>query len=184
MNEKTKRPPMKPSGESTKEQLQMAKSQGEAYTSALKKMAKEVAESGGEKRAGEFIVAYAVEKAEGMYHKKNGELEWEEPKGKNAHFEISVRDASDHRFIPGLDVRLTVLDSEGKEIGTHKMPFLWHPWLYHYGRNWKVPGDGKYTLKVHIDTPSFSRHDKKNGKRYSQPVDVEFTGVNVKTGKG
>ena len=184
MDKDTKSPPMKSSGETSKEELQLAKSQGEAYTSALKKMSTEVAESGGEKRAGEYIIAYAVEKAEGLYHQKDGKLEWEEPKGKNAHFEIAVRDSSDHRFIPGLDVRLTVLDSEGNEIGQHKMPFLWHPWLYHYGRNWKLPGDGKYTLKVHIDVPKFSRHDKKNGRRYAEPVEVEFKNVQVKTGKG
>jgi hypothetical protein len=184
MDEDTNNPPTKSSTESSKEELQLAKSQGDAYTSALKKMSTEVAESGGEKRAGEYIVAYAVEKAEGLYHLKDGKLEWEEPKGKNAHFEVSVRDASDLRFIPGLDVRLTVLDNDGKKISKHKMPFLWHPWLYHYGRNWKLPGDGEYTLRIHINVPSFSRHDKKNGKRYTEPVEVEFKNVSVKTGKG
>ena len=31
------------------------------------------------------------------------------------------------------------------------MPFLWHPYLYHYGTNAKVPGEGPYTVRVRID---------------------------------
>jgi uncharacterized protein involved in high-affinity Fe2+ transport len=56
--------------------------------------------------------------------------------------------------------------------------------LYHYGRNWKVPTDGEYTLKVHIDPPTFMRHDEINGCRFTKPVDTEFTGVKVERGQG
>ncbi len=78
---------------------------------------------------------------------------------------------------------LTVVGPDGQEVGTERMPQLWHPWLYHYGRNWTVPGDGTYTLRVRIDPPTFPRHDKENGKRYAEAVEVEFTGVEVKTGQ-
>ncbi|MBV9690835.1 MAG: iron transporter [Ktedonobacteraceae bacterium] len=94
-----------------------------------------------------------------------------------------VCDGADGRFIPSLSVYTTRIDSKGKEIGTHQQPFLWHPTLYHYGRNWKVPGDGEYRLRVRIEAPNFSRHDKINGKRYTQPVEVEFTNVKIKTGQ-
>ena len=60
---------------------------------------------------------------------------------------------------------------------------LWHPMLYHYGRNWTVPADGEYTLKVHIDPPTFMRHDEINGCRFKEPVDVTFEGVKVERGQ-
>src|SRR6266542_5903610 len=82
-----------------------------------------------------------------MYHLRDGQLEWHDSQDENAHIEVVVRDAADGRFIPGLTVYATLLDRAGTEIGTHQQPFLWHPWLYHYERNWRVPGDGTYTLR-------------------------------------
>ncbi|MGI8494297.1 MAG: iron transporter [Pyrinomonadaceae bacterium] len=64
------------------------------------------------------------------------------------------------------EIHLTINDADGKEIGTHEMPFLWHPYLYHYGRNWKVPGDGEYSLHFRIETPDFPRRDKKRQAFY------------------
>jgi hypothetical protein len=175
-------PPMKSSDEATQEQLRMAKAQGKAYEEALVHMTQKEAE-GEEKAAGDYLVAYAVEDAEGMYEFVDGELMWHEPDRENAHFEIAVRDGADGRFIPGLTIYLTVRDKDGKEIGTHLQPFMWHPWLYHYGRNWVLPGNGEYTLHVRIDPPTWHRHDDKNGKRYAKPVEVEFRNVQVKTGQ-
>ncbi|MEZ4867815.1 MAG: iron transporter [Caldilineaceae bacterium] len=135
------------------------------------------------KQTGDYLVGVAVEEAEGLYHRQDGRLVWQEPQDENAHIEIVVADGSDQRFVPGLTVYATLIDTQGKEIGTHEQPFLWHPWLYHYGRNWQVPGDGEYTLRVQIDAPDFSRHDKINGQRYAEPVTVEFTGVKIKAGQ-
>jgi hypothetical protein len=176
------KPPMKTSDEAKQEQLEMAKEQGRAYKKALEHMANEEA-LGETKAAGNYHVSYAVEAAEGMYHLMDGGLVWHEPQHENAHIEIAVQDGADMRFIPGLTVHVTVVDETNSEVGTHQQPFLWHPWLYHYGRNWELPGDGEYTIRVHIDAPDFMRHDKENGKRYADPVDVEFTKVKIKTGQ-
>lgn len=176
------KPPMKTSDEAKQEQLEMAKEQGQAYKKALEHMATKEAH-GETKPAGNYLVSYAVESAEGMYHLMDGGLVWREPKTENAHIEIAVQDGADMRFIPGLNVHVTVIDETNSEIGTHQQPFLWHPWLYHYGRNWELPGDGVYTLRVHIDAPEFMRHDKENGKRYADPVEVEFKNVSIKTGQ-
>ena len=183
MTTESEKPPMKPSGEAKEKQLQMAKEQGEPYVNALKYMVNQEADTGGEKPAGEYIVAYALEKAEGLYSLENGELIWHEPTDENLHVEVAVRDAADNRFIPGLEVYVTLIDSNGRDIGKHRQEFLWHPWLYHYGRNWEVPSEGVYTLRVRVEPPKFLRHDKKNGKRYTEPVEVEFQNVNVKTGR-
>lgn len=178
------KPPMQASNEGDSPGLKLAKKEGEAFMNTIKHMVEDIAERGEKKRAGEFIVGYAVEKAEGLYQLRNGELKWEKPQEENIHIEVIVCDGADNRFIPNLEVSLTVKDADGKEIGTHKQPFLWHPYLYHYGRNWKVPGDGKYNFRVRIETPNFPRHDRINGKRYSEPVEVEFSDVELKTGKG
>lgn len=181
--DKTQTPPMKKSDEANMEQLQMALDQGTKYKAALDHMAIEEADDGGEIHIGDYIVAYAVENGEGMYHLESGSLNWVEPDDENCHIEISVRDAADQRFIPYLDITVEVLDAEGNSVGRHQQPFVWHPWLYHYGRNWQVPGEGDYTLKVNIQAPDFPRHDKKNGARYADEVNVEFEGVQIKTGQ-
>jgi hypothetical protein len=173
---------MQPSDEATAEQLQLARAQGDALQRALDAMTRMDAHSA-PKRAGDYEVICIAEDAEGMYIMRDGRLEWQEPQAENAHIEIGVRDGADGRFIPGLTVYVTLLDGNGKEIGTHQQPFLWHPWLYHYGRNWQAPGDGAYTVRVRIEAPDFPRHDKINGKRFAEPVEVEFAGVKIKTGQ-
>jgi hypothetical protein len=173
MSHSTERSLVRPSDEINDEQIALAKAQGTAFQRAVDNMTRKEAH-GAEQRAGDYLVGYAVEHAEGMYHLRDGRLEWQEPADENAHVEVVVRDASDGRFIPGLTVYATLLDGAGHAIGTHQQPFLWHPWLYHYGRNWCVPGDGSYTLQVRIEPADFMRHDKINGKRFAEPVEVEF----------
>ena len=171
------------SSEADAKQLEFARRQGEAYRAALDHMAENVAHDGGMHPADQYLVAYAIEEAEGMFMWENGELHWHDPEEENLHVEIAVCDASDGRFVPGLKVTATLIDPDGNEVGTHEHELLWHPMLYHYGRNWKVPVDGEYTLKVHIDPPTFMRHDEINGRRFTQPVDTEFTGVKVERGQ-
>lgn len=179
----SRRPPEQVSDEASVQGLKLAKAQGEALQQAINHMVKRVADDGAETTVGDYRIGYAVESAEGLYYKRNGSLEWVEPQEENTHIEVAVRDGADGRFVPGLTVYATLIDSNGNEIGTHQQPFLWHPWLYHYGRNWKVPGDGTYTLRIHVEPPEFPRHDKENGQRYLKPVEAEFTGVKIKTGK-
>lgn len=177
------RPPMDPgTSEADEQQLALARAQGEAYGRAVRHMVTRVAHDGGEQDAGDYRVGYAVEEAEGMYELADGRLVWREPDGENLHLEITVRDRSDGRFVPGLRVQATLVAPDGQEVGTHEQPLLWHPMVHHYGRNWTVPADGEYTLRVHVDPPAFMRHDEVNGRRFEEPVDVEFAGVAVDRG--
>lgn len=100
---KARLPPTQPSDEATQEQLKLAKKEGDAYGESLKMMTEQVAR-GEERPAGDYLVGYAVEEAEGMYHLINGELQWEEPQDENAHIEVAVRDGADGRFIPQLTI--------------------------------------------------------------------------------
>jgi len=176
-------PPARVSEEANKHGLALAREAGAVFGSALQHMTRQVAQEGNEQRADDYLVGYAVEHAEGLYRWHDRNLEWTEPDEENAHIEVSVRDGADGRFIPELEVFATLIDREGKEVGTHRQSYLWHPWLYHYGRNWKVPGDGRYTLRVRIEPPEFPRHDKVNGNRYTRRVEVEFRDVHIETGR-
>ena len=177
-------PPERPSDEGDARQLDLARQEGAAYRAALQYMVTQVANTGGEQRAGDYVVGFAQEKAEGMYHPKGGALEGMAPDAtENCHLEVSVRDAGDNRFVPYLTVRATLTADDGRHVGPVDLPFLWHPGLYHYGKNLEVPGDGRYTLRVEIAPPPFARHDKVNGKRYAEPVTAEFRDVQITTGR-
>ncbi len=60
--------------EATREQLDFARAQGDAYGRALAYMTGTVAHDGGEQRAGDYLIGYAVEEAEGMYEWADGAL--------------------------------------------------------------------------------------------------------------
>jgi len=172
--------PGRASEESTTEQLRVAGHEGEAYTEALRAMGRE---SGIETQViGDMEIGVTVENAEGMYHLENGRLEWRNPTDENAHVEVAVADAEDGRFVPGLDVHVSIAGPDGQDLGTERLPFLWHPWLYHYGRNWRVDGEGEYRIRVHVEPPMFGRHDHENGRRYAEPRDATFR-VHVKPGQ-
>lgn len=179
-----RKPSEKPSDEADRHQIALAKMEGAAYQKSLKYMAEEVADSGAMKRAGDYIVAYAQERAEGMYMLEDeGKLRWDAPTDENCHLEISVSDAGDQRFIPYLEITATLTPEEGKAVGPFQVPFVWHPGVFHYGANITVPGDGDYRLDIRIKAPTFMRHDEVNGKRYADTVEVSFESVPIKTGR-
>jgi len=173
---------MRPSNESNSRQIALAEQQGDAFGAAVDEMTQHEAH-GREMRVGDYRVGIAVEQAEGLYQFRDGALEWIDPTHENAHIEVEIRSADDGRFVPGLTVHATIIAADGSYAGTHRQPFLWHPWLYHYGRNWTLPGSGTYTIRVHIDPADFPRHDKTNGARFVKHTDVEFADVMIQTGQ-
>ena len=166
-------PPMAASNEAEPDQLDVARAEGDAYGRALKAMDQESGAVTG--RAGDYLVAFVQEEAEGMWGPdRDGRLVWHEsPEEANAHLEVAVADAGDGRFVPGLVVTLTVSTEDGELFST-SAPFLWHPFLHHYGTNAVVPDEGPYTVTVRIAAPGWMRHDPINGNRYSEPVEIVF----------
>jgi hypothetical protein len=169
-----------PSSEATTAQLALTKQEGDLYGQALSMVAQEAKVV--TTTAGDFQVSLIAKKATGLWKLKDSGLVWTDPGSSNAHLEVAVRDAGDGRFVPGLNITLSLTAPDGTSVGKHKLPFVWHPWFYHYGLNWKVPGDGDYTAKAHIDAATFARHDQSNGNRYADPVDVDFT-ITIQTGQ-
>lgn len=164
-------------------QLELAAKAGDAYQEALTYMVEAVAETGDSQEVGDCLVAFAQEEAEGMsVQGTNGDLEWREPDDENCYVETAVCDGDDGRFLPGLDVSVTVLDDE-ESVAEFEPEFLWHPGVFHYGANMTIPGDGAYTVRVDVEPPGFARHDRTNGDRYTDGVQMTFEDVRPETGR-
>jgi hypothetical protein len=138
---------------------------------------------------GEYLVTIAIERAE-AYWVSHGEKLWYDVRvaqsaETNAHVEVGVRDALTGRFLPGLAVRATVVDGAGRAVGTHEQPFMWHPWIHHYGRNWRVPGSGRYTVRMHADAPPFRQwaFAPVGLPRFGGAVDAEVAHLKIRTGQ-
>lgn len=174
-------PPMAPSNEATARQLGIARGEGDAYGRALEAMAKE--DGAAVSRAGDFVVAFVNEKAEGMYDLDGDRLVWREAaEDANVHLEVAVADAGDGRFVPQLMVQVEVA-RDGRSVLSAELPFLWHPFLHHYGANASVPDEGPYDVTVEVSRARFMRHDPVNGRRYGEPARVRFDGVHFETGR-
>ncbi len=117
--------PEVPSDEATADQLLLAKQQGDAYGQALAAMANQATVV--TKSAGDFEITLVAEKAEGLYVLQGGKLQWTDPGENNIHLEVAPRDAGDGRFVPGLDIALTLKTSAGDNVGQETMPLVWHP---------------------------------------------------------
>jgi hypothetical protein len=172
---------LRPSQQTPAAGLRFGTAQGCTNQQALRHMLECVATDGRQQIVDDYRIGYAIERVPGLYALENGELHWQNAPASSVHLEVVVCDAADGRFIPGLQVLATLYNVAGMHFGTHELPFVWHPWLYHYGCNWPVSIDGEYTLHVHIAAPNFMRHDAVNGKRFERAVDVEFRGVQIAT---
>jgi hypothetical protein len=173
--------PEQPSQEATADELAIAQAEGKAYGQALAAMQAKAKNQ--TQWIGDYQVIVLAEKAEGLWVPTDNGLTWTEPDKSNAHLEVSVRDAGDGRFVPGLSITASLTPaSGGQALGPQTVPFVWHPVFYHYGLNWTLPNSGDYRVHVHIDPPQFSRHDQVNGKRYVDPVDFDVT-LSIETGQ-
>jgi hypothetical protein len=81
-----------------------------------------VAHDGGEQEAGHYHICYALEEAERMYEWTGGELVWRNPGDENVKVEVSVRDASDGRFVPGVRVFATLIDPADRAAPSRPPP--------------------------------------------------------------
>ena len=71
----------------------------------------------GTTEAGDYVVGYAQEEAEGMYHLRGeGEFEFVEPDEENCYLAVVVADRGDGRFVPYCDVEAT-LERDCETVG-------------------------------------------------------------------
>ncbi len=166
-------------GES-RQTVDLARGEGDVIDRPLSEMLRSADVSGSQVRSGDYKVALVVHAARGTWEARNGELSYERPNnniGPVAHLDVIVRDATTGRFVPGLKVRATILDSRRREIDTYSMPFMWHPWMNHYGLNVPVPGKGRYTVRIRADAPAFRRFGSTALRKFNKAVDVTVRNV-------
>lgn len=175
----------KPLSAAMEQQQALSESAGKAYANTLKNMYKQ-ANDGRDTIIGDYKVAFAVEYAEGYWNYEHGVFRYKVENDlsglTNGHVEIAVLDAKTGRFLHNLNVTAS-LNKNGKDLGTKTEPFMWHPWLYHYGENWRVPSAGKYNLHIHFDPPQYRRYGKNDGRQFANALDFNFTPIKIKTGQ-
>jgi hypothetical protein len=142
--------------------------------------------SGVENPAGDYFVAYALDYsglsmplAGAKLHPKN----LLELTGKdNVRLAVLVRDSRTGRLIPQLKPQANLIAADGKPYGPGEMPPVIQSWLYHYGRNTRIPRKGLYKLRVHFDAPGFRRWGRQS-ERFAAPADIEFEDVSLQPKK-
>ncbi|WP_373059770.1 iron transporter [Zunongwangia sp. H14] len=168
--------------EDNEKKIKLAEQQGKALGAAadyMKNMDNYV-----EKEVHDYIVSVVSEEAEGTYQFQDGELKWHvPPKDFNTHMEILVRDKHDKRFLPGLKISAKVFDEDNQLVEEKDFPFFWHPFLNHYGANFKIPKEGEYTVEVNFPAPEFPRHDEIKGKRFEKGVSEKFGPLTLEAGR-
>lgn len=185
-------PPLPPpSGETASDRAErdppeaLLKTRREVLEDTLKVMWKQ-ASSGEERRAGDMIVDSAIEYAEAFWRfSPEGTfrytLENERSAKDNAHLEIAPRDPRTGRFLPAASVSVTLSGADGYRV-TDTLPLLWHSWLYHFGRNWRVPRSGHYRMDVTVRPDAIAHYGHATGSALFAPVQVTFPDLLVKTG--
>jgi len=159
--------------------LKLADQEGAKYLAAVDHMINKVAESGGRKRVGDYIVAFLQKKPEGTYDSSQGKPRWVEPGPGSFRIEIAVLDAIDKRFVPELKIRAKLTDVSGGLVADFDVPFVWDPALLHYGTEINLPAGGRHDLVVAIDPPSFVRHGRTARTRYANRVETRFEGLRI-----
>lgn len=93
--------------------------------------------------------------------------------GERYHFEVDVEEpATGHRILYA-HVRVRAVNADtmkGIDLELHPM---WGPDGVHYGVNAFLPGDGRYTVVVTVDPPTFAREAP--AFQFMWPVKAEFS---------
>ena len=164
----------------------LVQAQGDAYHEALTALYED-ANSGASQLAGDYRVGYAADYALATWERDESgkfayDIDTEESTQLNAHVEATVQETRTGRFVPGLRLTATLATRQGGALGTHELPFEWHPWVFHYGENWRVPRAGFYRLHLHGEAPAFRRYGREAGRVFAHGFDVNFDSARVLTG--
>jgi Fe2+ transport protein len=163
--------------------VDLARDEGEAVDRPLTALIAGPDASGSQVRSGDYKVAVVVQQDRGYWEARNGKLSYVNPDssvGPTVHIDVIVRDATTGRFVPGLRLRATILNSRKKEIDTYTLPFMWHPWMNHYGLTVPTPGKGRYTIRVRAEAPDFRRYGNTALKKFNRAIDVSVRGVRMR----
>ena len=125
-------------------------------------------------------MVYTLTAPEGSYRWQGDRLVWRDAGADvGAHLRLFVMDAGDGRFVPGLDVRGTMLGGFGKTVDEAALPLVWYPQLNGYGANLQMAGAGPYRIRVTIGAPCFGGMTPTTDAIVYKPVVALFDPVAV-----
>src|ERR1700754_2301845 len=106
--------------------MHVARLQGDAYAQAVSYLLAEASGAGAEGRAGGYRIGYVALGA-GRGDPPEGGSGRTDSDVRIIRLGVIVRDAADGRFVPGLQVVVSILEPGGTEVGCHDHPLMWHP---------------------------------------------------------
>jgi hypothetical protein len=148
-------------------ELRLAREEEGRYLAKFDFMAAELAHTSERKRIGDHIVAFAQG------------VSWVVAGGKYCRIDIAVVDATTRRFIPGLMIRATLIDTYGHDVADFEVPIVGHPGFPHYGIHVKVPRAGPHDLRIRIE-PSMLPG---NAPASASGLEVTFKDVAINIGE-
>lgn len=163
--------------EASQRMLHLARLQGDAYIDALGYLREQVATASPERRAGGYWIGYIVQPADDERERDADRAASSAARG-IVRIGVTIRDAADGRFVPGLDVTVTITDAEGREVGSHDHPLTWDVVAHHYAHEWAVP-PGRAAMRVVISLPSADRQDDAHLGRFDACTAIEFSDVMI-----
>jgi hypothetical protein len=145
----------------------------------------EVRAEGGEKRIGDWRIAYIVEPAEGWFERRGDDFEWRAPaEGETHHIEILPIEAQTGRLVPDVPITVEVLDAQGERVARKSLS-PYYAEFFHYAANFSIPEAGDYTLKTEIEPPDLRRHgEEQEDPALADGAEVEFENVALERQEG
>lgn len=140
-------------------------------------LAEEIEARGGYSTVGDWKVGFIVEAAEPWFENSGN---FREPaEDETHHLEIIPFENSTGRIVPGMSIKLEIIDSTGKVVDSDDLNFYYST-FFHYANNFSVPQEGTYTLKATLNRPTFLRHgEKEDGPALNEGAVVEFRDVKL-----
>jgi len=162
-----------------KKQDELVRKQGDAFIASYNLYMEELIHV--VKKTDDYIVTVAFGATEGMYEMQTDKsLEWVTPEGYGfVHMSVVIQDRDDKRFVPNLEVFVRLYDNDNKLITESEAPFLWNPYVFHYGMDLTIPEEGNYTAEVTIKRPDFNRQNKDHGNKYTNDVTIRLQSVKL-----
>lgn len=143
----------------------------------------EVADEGGSTTSGDWTVSYIVEAAEPWFaHEGRRDVFRPAAADETHHIEVIPRETATGRIVPDVPVTVAVVDASGDVVDEKTLNFYYSR-FFHYANNFKVPDDGTYSLRVHLDEPTFFRHGEQGEEpALARGADVTFEDVELSRG--
>jgi hypothetical protein len=161
--------------------MHLARLQGDAYAQAAAHVLSEASGLGAEARVGGYRIGY-IARVEAGTETLGATCEHGDVELGTVSLGVIVRDAADGRFVPGLQVAVTIMEANGSELGCHSHALLWHPVAHQYARDWTLPRVVPLRVRVSVASTPLLRRSEIYSDRLAESVEIEFADVMIPSG--